>query len=156
MHIPFVGTALRRRPILVDSAPDTGLVGTTCLYTENGPIPAMLIAPGDQVIRRGRGPVQVLDVRFESYAERMVRIAPGTLGRARPEDFMLLPPGQRIHLRFVSGVARDAVCEVRDLIDNDRVTWHLPEAPVQLVKLGFGTREIIHAGGLELEIGGAA
>lgn len=156
MHIPFVGTALRRRPIPFSGPPDTGVVGTTLLYTETGPIPAYLIAPGDRVIRRGRGPAQVVDVQLETYTGKMVRIAPDTLGRARPEDFMLLPPGQRLHLRVFTGKARDGLVEARDLVDHDHVTWHQPDEPVRLVKLAFEAREIIYAGGLELEIGGGA
>lgn len=153
MNIRFFGAALRRQPALVESAGDTGIAGTTALYTEQGPIPAYLLSPGDRVIRRGMGPIAVHSVDETLFTGKIVRIAPDALGRARPDDFMLLPPDQRLHLRQASGAHRDGIFAVRDLLDGDRFSWHEPNAPIRIVRLSFGEQQVIHAGGLELVIG---
>ena len=153
MNIPFIGSALRRRPVQIESTAETGIAGTLSLYTEHGPIPAFLVSPGDRVIRRGRGPVTVVDIQFGTHHGKMVRISPNALGRARPEDFVLLPPDQRLYLRGFEALARDGLFAARDLVDHDLVTWVTPSEPVRLVKFVFDRVEIVHAGGLELEFG---
>ena len=152
MYIPFFGSAARRHPSHPEASALTGIAGSTPLYTETGPVPAMVLTPGDRVIRRGKGTVSVRCVEVTAFSGPMVRIEPGTLGRARPEEFLLLPPDQRLLLRIASGAPRDGLVAVRDLVDGDRIRWHQPDAPVPLAHLSFGSTEIVYAGGLELEV----
>ncbi len=159
MNIPFLGSALRRPPLQPSPQQETGLTGSLSLYTENGPIPAVLLTPGDKVIRRGRGPATVRSVCFDTFTGKMIRIAPNALGRARPEDFVLLPPDQKILLRRFEGSLLtselpDGLFALRELVDHERICWHQPNAPIKLVRLAFEQHEIVHAGGLELMIEG--
>ncbi|SDI48075.1 Hint domain-containing protein [Aliiruegeria lutimaris] len=159
MNISFLGSALRRQPSQPVQRQETGLTSSLSLYTEQGPIPAFLLSPGDKVIRRGRGPAVVRDVEFDTFTGKMIRIAPNALGRARPEDFVLLPPDQKILLRrfegsLLTGEIRDGLFALRDLVDHERICWYQPDGPVKLVRLAFDENEIVHAGGLELAFEG--
>ncbi|MDV7145688.1 Hint domain-containing protein [Tropicimonas sp. TH_r6] len=153
MKLSVFGAALRRPSRAVALQGDVGILASVAFYTEHGPIPACLLSPGDRVIRRGQGPVAVRQAISVAHSGRMVRIAPDALGRARPEDFLLLPPDQRLRVRKAAGADRDGVFAVRELVDDALFRWHEPPEPVQLVQLDFGGPEIVHAGGLELEFG---
>ncbi len=153
MRLSVFGAALRWSSRAPAPQGEVGILSSVAFYTEQGPIPACLLSPGDRVIRRGQGPVTIRQVESFAHTGRMVRIAPDALGRARPEDFLVLPPDQRLRLRMAAGADRDGIFAVRDLVDGDTIRWYEPPEPVQLVQLDFGGPEIVHAGGLELEIG---
>ena len=155
MQIPFFGGAAARR-VAAPVAPDraTGVTGSIMLYTLHGAIPAEHLTPGDRIISRASGSVVLRDIRLDEMHGLMVRVGPGTLGRARPETFLLLPPDQRIVLRTATGAPRDGIFAARELIDGEHVKWHETKAPVRVVHLVFDTPQIVHAGGLELAIDG--
>jgi hypothetical protein len=157
MHIPFFrGAAARKLGASALPAPDraTGITGSIMLYTADGAVPAEHLTPGDRIITRSSGQVVLRDMRVVEVHGLMVRVGPGTLGRARPETFVLLPPDQKVVLRTATGAGRDGIFAARALIDDTHVTWHETKAPVRVVHLYFDGPEIVHAGGLELVIDG--
>ncbi|WP_068112090.1 Hint domain-containing protein [Tropicimonas marinistellae] len=156
MNIPFFGGATARKQAApFQSSPDraTGITGSTMLYTRDGAIPAEHLMPGDRIISRASGAATLRAISFDTLHGLMVRIGPATLGRARPETFLLLPPDQRIVLRSATGAPRDGIFAARALIDGKNVKWHETKTPVRVAHLDFGGPQIVYAGGLELEVG---
>lgn len=153
MYIPFVGNLAVSHPPRTLPLQRLGLAGATAVYTDQGPIPAGMLIPGDLLLRRGRGgPGLLRDLEIELTLEPLVRIAPDALGRARPDDFALVPPDQRLVLRSAAGAPREGTFAARDLIDGQNVRWFEPQEPVQVVRLILESPQIVHAGGLELDV----
>lgn len=156
MNFSFLGgSAARKLPPPPQTANElaTGITCSIPLYTLEGAVPAEHLMPGDRIITRSRGSAVLRDIRFGQIEGPMVRIAPTTLGRARPEAFLMLPPDQRIVLRRAVGAPCDGIFPARALVDGENVKWHETRGPVTVVHLVFDTPQIVHAGGLELEVG---
>ncbi len=151
MGLPFFRVAAKRD--LPSPSPRllTGIVGSTPLYTPGGAIPAEHLTPGDHILSRSRQTAILQEIHLRDLSDAMIRIAPDTLGRARPEAFTLLPPDQRILLRQGAGARREGIFAARDLVDGDTVKWYTPRSPVRVVQLVFDSALIVYAGGLEIE-----
>ncbi|PRY25941.1 Hint domain-containing protein [Aliiruegeria haliotis] len=152
MGFSLFGSAARREPPAVAETLCTGIISTTPLYTFDGALPAASIVPGDRVISRTSGTAIVRDVVVREVTGLLVRMAPDTLGRARPEGFTLLAPDQRLFLRKATGAPVDGLYAARDLVDGDTVKWHEPKRPVRMIQLEFDDALILYAGGLEVEV----
>ncbi|MFD0979812.1 Hint domain-containing protein [Tropicimonas aquimaris] len=156
MNFSFLGGSAARNlppPPHAAAGLETGITGSIPLYTFDGAVLAEYLEPGDRIIARGRGSALLRALHVVEHHGPMVRIAPTTLGRARPENFVLLPPDQRVVLRRAVGAPCDGIFAARALVDGDNVKWHEPKGQVRLVHLVFDMPQIVHAGGLELEVG---
>lgn len=137
----------------------------TLIQTARGPAAVEDLLPGDTVITAEFGSQPILwrgsmtvipdPDRQHRAASSLVRIAPDSMGFARPQSDLVLGPGARLYHRH-PGLERltgqiGAVFPVRDFIDGVSIIEVSPASAVQVFHLGFSQHHRITADGLEAE-----
>lgn len=130
-----------------------GLVAAGCrIWTADGALPAEYLAPGDRIVTRGRGYVRLVEAAAVSLRIDAVEVAPGALGRGRPEAPVIVPAGQALLLR---GSGRQAAAPAGCLAGWPGLRA-LGLRELRLVRLRLETAETLYAEGLELPVPGSA
>lgn len=130
-----------------------GLVAGTHVRTLDGVLPVEFLEPGDRIVTRaGARRLQAVSV-VQRQAMTVVRIRAATLGHDRPEQDLLLAPGQPIMIRdwrarALYGLDAAAIPATR-LADGEFIVAEVLQ-DVRLYTLQFEDDEVIYAEGLEL------
>jgi Hint domain-containing protein len=132
-----------------------GLVSGTLLLTADGEIPVEYLSPGDRIITRNAGLVQLCAVQSERVTQEAIKIAAGSLGDTKPTHHVMMPAAQMIlvrdwRARALRGAAQ-AVMPAGCLIDDEFIT-SLGWREMTLVRLGFDAPYVVYADGLELSV----
>jgi len=130
-----------------------GLLAGTQVRTLDGLLPVEFLQPGDRVVTRA-GARRLVAVSVQRRKEAaLVRIRATTLGHDRPENDLVVAPGQPVVIRdwrakALYGCAAAAIPAAR-LADGEFIVDEcLPEA--RLFILRFDEDEVIYAEGLEV------
>jgi Hint domain len=130
-----------------------GLLAGTQIRTLDGLLPVEFLGPGDRIVTRA-GSRRLLAVSvLQRRMARVVRIRATTLGYDRPEQDLLLAPGQLVMIRdwrarALYGVEAAAIPASR-LADGEFIVTEVLRQ-VQLFTLRFAEDEVIYAEGLEI------
>ena len=119
------------------------LVVGTSLWTADGILPVEVLDPGERIISRDAGMVRVTAVARDSLRLRCVALAPGALGRGRPEREMVLPADTLV--RSAAGMLRPVLA----LVDGSALR-DLGVIEVGTVALGCAAPHLLYAEGLEI------
>ncbi len=142
------------RPSTQQSVPAVlGLVAGTQVRTLDGLLPVEFLGPGDRIVTRaGSRRLEAVSVLHRRMAG-VIRIRATTLGHDRPEQDLLLAPGQPVMIRdwrarALYGVEVAAIPASR-LADGEFIVTEVLRQ-VQLFTLRFAEDEVIYAEGLEI------
>ena len=134
-------------------APAGGIVAGTPVLTLDGELPVQFLAPGDRIVtRNGAREIAAVEVGV-IYGAAMIRIAPGALGRGRPEAELFVAPDQPLPIleasarALVGGAA--GVVPAALLVDGLGIRRETV-AEARLYLLHFAAEEVIYAAGLDL------
>ncbi|PIE11146.1 MAG: hypothetical protein CSA70_11180 [Rhodobacterales bacterium] len=131
----------------------TGLVPGAIVLTLDGEMPVEFLGPGDRVISRDAGMVELRRVSVAPVRCEMIEICGGALGHTRPERNVILPADQKLLLRDWRAQALygkpQALATLRDLVDGEFVR-HVGHRDTRLISLGFDGNHILYVDGLEL------
>lgn len=133
--------------------PAPGMLAGTMVRTLDGVLPVDYLTPGDRIVtRNGARRLTSISVQARKRID-LVRIRASTLGHDRPEQDLLVAPGQSLLIRdwrakALFGVPAAAIPAAR-LADGEFVCLET-HAHVRLFTLRFDDDEVIYAEGLEL------
>lgn len=141
-------------PLRIDIA-HVGLVSGTLLLTSDGEIPVEYLSPGDRIITRNAGLVELTAIQSYRTTDEAVKIAAGSLGDTKPTHHVIIPAAQMVLVRdwrakALRGAAQ-AVMPAGCLIDDEYIT-SLGPREMTLVRLGFEAPHVVYADGLELSV----
>lgn len=133
--------------------PAPGMLAGTMVRTLDGVLPVEYLTPGDRIVTRsGARRVTSVSVQARKMVE-LVRIRASTLGHDRPEQDLLVAPGQPILIRDWRAQALfnlpAAAIPAARLADGEFVCLET-HRHVRLFTLRFDEDEVIYAEGLEL------
>jgi hypothetical protein len=129
------------------------MLAGTMVRTLDGILPVEYLTPGDRIVtRNGARRLTSVSVQARKMVD-LVRIRASTLGHDRPEQDLLVSPGQPLLIRdwrakAIFGVAVAAIPASR-LADGEFVCLET-HRQVRLFTLRFDDDEVIYAEGLEL------
>ncbi|WP_233192787.1 Hint domain-containing protein [Acidimangrovimonas sediminis] len=132
-----------------------GIAAGTIILTLDGALPVEHLTPGDRVITRSSPRVlRGVSVRSETGVS-VVRIGASTLGPDRPDDDILVAPGQPVlvrdwRARALYGAER-AMVPAHRLVDGEFIRTE-EMADLRLFTLDLGGPAVIYAGNQELGI----
>ncbi|PCJ09380.1 MAG: hypothetical protein COB16_04200 [Rhodobacteraceae bacterium] len=148
---------VRQSKLRPTSTPTAGLVRDTVVLTRNGEVAVQDIRPGEHVITRGAGLVQVLAIGQHRVLSRAISIAAGSLGDTRPDSDMVVPADQQILIRDWRAQALfgcdQTLAPASALVDGEFIR-DLGLQVLELYSLQLDDDHVIYAGGLEV-VGGA-
>ena len=130
-----------------------GILARTMVRTLDGVLPVEYLTPGDRIVtRNGARRLTSVSVQARKMVD-LVRIRASTLGHDRPEQDLLVSPGQPILIRdwrarAIFGTPVAAIPASR-LADGEFVCLET-HRQVRLFTLRFDEDEVIYAEGLEL------
>ena len=131
----------------------SGMLAGSRIRTLEGVLPVEYLEPGDRIVTRsGARRLTGVSVQVRADAD-VIRIRASTLGHDRPDQDLLVLPGQPIVIRdwrarTLYGAAVAAIPAAR-LVDGEFIRREtLPEA--RLFTLKFDEDEVIYAEGLEI------
>jgi hypothetical protein len=130
-----------------------GMIAGTLVRTLDGILPVDFLTPGDRIVTRS-GARRVTSVSVVARRQvDLVRFKASTMGHDRPEQDLLLSPGQPVIIRdwraqALYGVPVAAIPAAR-LADGEFVCLETHHN-VRLFTLRFDDDEVIYAEGLEL------
>ena len=134
-------------------ATSAGFVSGTILLTQEGEMPVEFLSPGDRIITRDAGMVQLQDIHHQRLVTRAISFAAGSLGDMRPDSDLILPAGQMVLLRDWRAKAmfgtETAMVRADALIDGEFIR-DLGLQGMLLHQLHFARPHVLYAGGLEL------
>lgn len=129
-----------------------GICAGTQVLTLDGALAIEFLTPGDRVVTRS-GVRALHSIEFRQIKTTPYRLVSSALGKGRPEEDMLLPPGQKILIRDWQAKALvnqpSELVQVCDLVDG-RFIKEGNASILRLFSLKFSNDEICYAGGLEL------
>lgn len=130
-----------------------GLLAGTQVRTLDGLMPVDYLEPGDRIVTRdGARRLVAVSVRNRRMAA-VVRIRATTLGHDRPEQDLLLAPGQPVMIRDWRALALygadAAAIPASRLADGEFIVTEVLRQ-VRLYTLHFAGEEVIYADGLEI------
>lgn len=133
--------------------PAMGMLAGTMVRTLDGVLPVEYLTPGDRIVTRGGARRLTAVTVALRKAVSLVRIRASTMGHDRPDQDILLSPGQAVIVRdwraqALYGVAVAAIPASR-LADGEFVVSE-SHRDVSLFTLRFDEDEVIYAEGLEL------
>jgi hypothetical protein len=129
------------------------MLAGTMVRTLDGLIPVEFLTPGDRVVTRaGARRLTSVSVVLRKEAD-MIRVKASTMGHDRPDQDLLLSPGQAVLIRdwrarALYGVAVAAI-PVSRLADGEFICRETV-SNARLFTLRFDEDEVIYAEGLEL------
>ncbi|WP_374369719.1 Hint domain-containing protein [Tabrizicola sp.] len=130
-----------------------GMLAGTMVRTLEGVLPVEYLTPGDRIVTRaGMRRLASVSVVSRKMVD-LVRIRASTVGHDRPDQDLLLSPGQPVVIRdwraqALYGVTAAAIPAAR-LADGEFVCLET-HRQVRLFTLRFDDEEVIYAEGLEL------
>ncbi len=129
------------------------LVAGTAVMTLNGILPVEHLLPEDRIITRtGAMRISAVTSRLARNPD-LLRVSARALGHDRPEDDVLLPANQPIHLRDWRAKALfgtdQAIVAARRLADGMHIRPERP-AQIRIIHIDLPRAAVIYAGGLEL------
>lgn len=130
-----------------------GMVAGTMVRTLDGVLPVDYLIPGDRIVTRaGARRLTSMSVVHRKQID-LVRLRASTMGHDRPDQDLLLAPGQPVVIRdwraqALYGVAVAAIPAAR-LVDGEFVSLEV-HRNVRLYTLRFDDDEVVYAEGLEL------
>ena len=133
--------------------PAPGMLAGTMVRTLEGVLPVEYLTPGDRIVTRaGMRRLTSISVLSRKMVD-LVRIRASTMGHDRPDQDLLLSPGQPVVIRdwraqALYGVPAAAIPAAR-LADGEFVCLET-HRQVRLFALRFDDEEVIYAEGLEL------
>lgn len=133
--------------------PATGMLVGTKVRTLEGVLPVEYLAPGDRIVTRaGMRRLTSISIVSRKMVD-LVRIRASTVGHDRPDQDLLLSPGQPVIIRdwraqALYGLPAAAIPAAR-LADGEFVCLET-HRQVRLLTLRFDDEEVIYAEGLEL------
>lgn len=133
--------------------PVPGVLAGTMVRTLEGVLPVEYLTPGDRIVTRaGARRLTSISVVTRKHVE-LIRIRASTIGHDRPDQDLLLSPGQPVVIRdwraqALYGVPAAAIPAAR-LADGEFVCLE-HHYNVRLFTLTFDDEEVIYAEGLEL------
>ena len=133
--------------------PAPGMLAGTMVRTLEGVLPVEYLTPGDRIVTRaGMRRLTSISVLSRKMID-LVRIRASTMGHDRPDQDLLLSPGQPVVIRdwraqALYGVPAAAIPAAR-LADGEFVCLET-HRQVRLFALRFDDEEVIYAEGLEL------
>jgi Hint domain len=142
-----------RSDAMVPARPELGLLAGTQVRTQHGVLPVEYLEPGDRIVTRA-GARRLLGVSVQQRRmAAVVRVRATTLGHDRPEQDLLLAPGQPVMIRdwrarALYGVDAAAIPAAR-LADGEFIVTEVLRQ-VRLFTLLFAEDEVIYAEGLEI------
>ncbi|WP_245990200.1 Hint domain-containing protein [Tabrizicola piscis] len=148
-----IGTELATRTDMAAEPSVLGLMAGTQVRTLDGVLPVEFLEPGDRIVTRaGARRLVAVSVKQRRMAA-VVRIRATTLGHDRPEQDLLLAPGQPVMIRdwrarALYGVEAAAIPASR-LADGEFIVTEVLRQ-VRLFTLRFDEDEVIYAEGLEV------
>jgi hypothetical protein len=130
-----------------------GILAGTMVRTLDGLLPVEFLTPGDRIVTRaGARPLTAVSVAFRKVVD-LVRIRASTMGHDRPDQDILVSPGQPVIIRDWRAQAlygaRVAAIPALRLADGEFVVAET-HRDVRLFTLQFDESEVIYAEGLEL------
>ena len=134
-------------------SPKPGMLAGTMVRTLEGVLPVEYLTPGDRIVTRaGMRRLASVSVVARKMVD-LVRIRASTVGHDRPDQDLLLSPGQPVVIRdwraqALYGVTAAAIPAAR-LADGEFVCLET-HRNVRLFTLRFDDEEVIYAEGLEL------
>lgn len=134
-------------------APQPGMLAGTMIRTLDGVLPVEYLTPGDRIVTRsGARKLTSVSVQARKMVD-LVRIRASSLGHDRPEQDLLVSPGQPLLIRdwrarAIFGTPVAAIPAAR-LADGEFVCLET-HRQVRLFTLRFDEDEVIYAEGLEL------
>ena len=134
-------------------SPKPGMLAGTMVRTLEGVLPVEYLTPGDRIVTRaGMRRLASVSVVSRKMVD-LVRIRASTVGHDRPDQDLLLSPGQPVVIRdwraqALYGVTAAAIPAAR-LADGEFVCLET-HRNVRLFTLRFDDEEVIYAEGLEL------
>jgi len=129
------------------------MLSGTMVRTLDGVLPVEFLTPGDRIVTRaGARRVTSISVVTRKQVD-LVRIRASTMGHDRPDQDLLLSPGQPVVIRdwraqTLYGVSAAAIPAAR-LADGEFICMET-HRQVRLFTLRFDDEEVIYAEGLEL------
>lgn len=130
-----------------------GLSAGTQISTLDGFLPVEFLQPGDRIVTRAGSRRLVAVSVMQRKIATVVRIRASTLGHDRPEQDLLLAPGQPVMIRDwrarVLYGADVAAIPASRLADGEFVVTEVLR-DVRLYTLRFAEDEVIYAEGLEI------
>ena len=133
--------------------PAPGMLAGTMVRTLEGVLPVEYLTPGDRIVTRsGARRLTSISVVSRKMVD-LVRIRASTMGHDRPDQDLLLSPGQPVVIRdwraqALYGVPAAAIPAAR-LADGEFVCLET-HRQVRLFALRFDDEEVIYAEGLEI------
>jgi len=152
MKPKMVGAARGGTPAKRPIEGNTGMAAGTPVLTLDGELPIEFLSVGDRVITRA-GTARVTDIHVTEITLRPYMVVSGTLGQDRPDQDILLAPGQKILLRDWRAKALFDADQAKvpvDRIADGSYIAKQPEQSLRLFTLRFDSDQVIFAGGLEL------
>jgi hypothetical protein len=133
--------------------PQPGMLAGTTVRTLEGVLPVEYLTPGDRIVtRNGARRLTSVSVQVRKMVD-LVRIRASTLGHDRPEQDLLVAPGQPLLIRDWRARAifgqPVAVIPAARLADGEFISLETHRL-VRLFTLRFDEDEVIYAEGLEL------
>ncbi|MEL7164968.1 MAG: Hint domain-containing protein [Pseudomonadota bacterium] len=132
-----------------------GLVAGTLVMTADGEMPVEFLSPGDRIISRNAGMVDLVAVQTKRVKLEAVRISAGALGHIKPQHTVMMPAAQTVLVRDARAQAlrgaQQAVMPASCLVDDDGIT-SLGERSMVLVQLGFDAPYVIYGDGIEMAV----
>lgn len=133
--------------------PQQGMVAGTMVRTLDGVLPVDYLTPGDRIVTRaGARRLTSISVVARKQID-LVRLRASTMGHDRPDQDLLLAPGQPVLIRdwraqALYGAPTAAIPASR-LVDGEFVSLEV-HRNVRLFTLRFDEDEVVYAEGLEL------
>lgn len=133
--------------------PAVGMLAGTMVRTLDGVLPVDYLAPGDRIVTRS-GARRLVSVSVVLRKQvHLVRIRASSMGHDRPDQDLLLSPGQAVVIRdwraqALYGVTAAAIPASR-LADGEFICVEV-HRNARLYTLRFEDEEVIYAEGLEL------
>lgn len=127
------------------------------IETDVGPMAVEDLLPGDRVMTRDAGPMEVRWIGSTTFVPGhashrarnlfLTRIMSDSFGPARPSSCLLTGPSARI----LNGGDGSILTPVQALVDGMSVIETAPPAPVELFHIRLDRHAVIRVGGLEFE-----
>ncbi len=121
--------------------------------TAEGEVPVEYLTPGQQILTRNGGTVELAEVIATTQTTRAIRISAGSFGTSQPAEDIVLPADQPVLVCDWRAMAlfgqSQAVTSAGQLVDGDEIVDIGPRRLV-LFRLVFDRPRIVHAGGLQL------
>lgn len=130
-----------------------GFVSGTILLSQDGEMPVEFLSPGDRIITRDAGMIQLQAIHRRRVITRAISFTAGSLGHTRPDQDLILPAGQMVLIRDWRAQAmfgRPQVMVRADALVDDGFIRDLGLQKMTLYQLQFYDLHVLYVGGMEV------